>query len=143
MRPEPSRVEGVKRLLQQSGLSGRASRQLSLCVRESTARLYQSQWLSFCSWCRGRSIAPIDATMPVIVDFLIHLRQDKSFSLSALEGLLLHHKLGFRPQGVGLSKLEGTINALPQSCKNLFFPGPLSPSLGRGPGPTEFDQPNL
>ena len=85
-RPEPSRVETVKRLLQKSGLSRRASRQLSLCVREFTARLYQSQWLSFCGWCRGRSITPIDATIPVIVDFLIHLREDKGFSLSALKG---------------------------------------------------------
>ena len=53
---------------------------------ESTARLYQSQWLSFCGWCRGRGITLIDATIPVIVDFLIHLRQDKGFSLSALKG---------------------------------------------------------
>ena len=29
---------------------------------------------------------PIDATIPVIVDFLIHLREDKGFSLSALKG---------------------------------------------------------
>ena len=136
-------METVKRLLQESGLSGRASRQLSLCVREFTARLYQSQWLSFCSWCHGRSITPIDATIPVIVDFLIHVRQDKSFSLSALEGLSLYHKLGFQPQGLGLRKLEGTINALPQSCESLFSPGPPSPSLGHGPGPTEFDQPTL
>ena len=85
-RPEPSRVETVKRLLRKSGLSGRASRQLSRCVRESTARLYQSQWLAFCGWCRGRSITPIDATIPMIVDFLIHLREDKGFSLSALKG---------------------------------------------------------
>ena len=79
-------METVKRLLRKSGLSGQASRLLSLCVRESTARLYQPQWLSFCSWCRGRSITPIDATIPVIVDFLIHLREDKGFSLSALKG---------------------------------------------------------
>ena len=85
----------------------------------------------------------VGATIPVIVDFLIHLRQDKSFSLSALEGLSLYHKLRFQPQGLGLSKLEGTINALPQSCENLFSPGPPSPSLERSPGPTEFDQPTL
>ena len=85
-RPEPSRVETVKLLLRKSGLSRRASRQLSLCVRESTARLYQSQWLSFCGWCRGRSITLIDATIPTIVDFRIHLREEKGFSLSALKG---------------------------------------------------------
>ena len=55
-------------------------------VSESTARLYQSQWLSFCGWCGGRGVTMIDATIPVIVDFLIHLRQDKGFSLLALKG---------------------------------------------------------
>ena len=60
--------------------------EMSSCVRESTARLYQSQWRSFCGWCRGRGVTPVDATMPMIVDFLIHLRRDKSFSLSALKG---------------------------------------------------------
>ena len=85
-RPEPSRLETVKCIFRKSGLSRRASRQLSRCVRESTARLYKSQWLSFCGWCRGRSVTPIDATIPMIVDFLIHLREDKGFSLSALKG---------------------------------------------------------
>ena len=85
-RPEPSRVETVKRLLRKSGLSRRASRHLSRCVRESTACLYQSQWLAFCGWCRGRSNTPIGAIIPMIVDFLIHLREDKGFSLSALKG---------------------------------------------------------
>ena len=83
LRPEPTRVETVKLPLRKSGLSGRASHLLSTYVRESTARLDQSQWLSFC---RGRSIAPLGATISVIVDFLIHLRQDKGFSLSALKG---------------------------------------------------------
>ena len=32
------------------------------------------------------SITPIDATIPMVVDFLIHLREDKGFSLSALKG---------------------------------------------------------
>ena len=59
---------------------------MSSCVRESTARLYQSQCLSFCGWCRGRGVAPVDATILLIVDFLIHLRRNKGFSLSALKG---------------------------------------------------------
>ena len=56
------------------------------CIRESTARLYQSQWLSFYNWCRQRGKTPIDATIPLIVDFLIHLRRDKGLSFSALKG---------------------------------------------------------
>ena len=54
------------------------------------------------------------------------------------QGLPLCHHLGFQPQGIGLSKLEGTIYVLPQFCKNLFSPGPLSPSLGRGHGPIQI-----
>ena len=80
------RVEALKRLLRKPGFSRGAALEMSSCVRESTARLYQSQWLSFCGWCRGRGVAPIDATIPLIVDFLIHLRRDKGFSLSALKG---------------------------------------------------------
>ena len=55
------------------------------------------------------------------------------------EGLPLYHQLGLHPQGLGPSKLEGTVNALPQFCEDLLSPGPPSPSLGRGPGSTEFD----
>ena len=85
-RPEPSRVAALKHLLRKSGFSRGAALEMSSCVRESTARLYESQWLSFCGWCCGRGVAPIDATIPLIVDFLIHLRRDKGFSLSALKG---------------------------------------------------------
>ena len=85
-RPEPSCVATLKRPLRKSGFSRGAALEMSRCVRESTTRLYQSQWLSFCGWCRGRDVAPVDATIPLIVDFLIHLRRDKGFSLSALKG---------------------------------------------------------
>ena len=53
---------------------------------ESSSRLYQSRWKIFCCWCRGRGVAPVNATVPVVVDFLIHLRQDKGLSVSAVKG---------------------------------------------------------
>ena len=53
---------------------------------ESSSRLYQSRWKIFCGWCRGRGVAPVNATVPVVVDFLIHLRQDKGLSVSAVKG---------------------------------------------------------
>ena len=83
---EPSRVATLKRRFQKSGFSGRAARVLSGCLRESSSRLYQSRWQIFCSWCRGRGVAPINATVPVVVGFLIHLRQDKGLSVSAVKG---------------------------------------------------------
>ena len=85
-RAEPSRVATLKRHYRKSGFSGRAARVLSGVLRESSSRLYQSRWKIFCGWCRGRSVAPVTASVPVVVDFLIHLRQDKGLSVSAVKG---------------------------------------------------------
>ena len=76
----------LKRHYRKSGFSGRAARVLSGVLRESSSRLYQSRWKIFCGWCRGRSVAPVNASVPVVVDFLIHLRQDKGLSVSAVKG---------------------------------------------------------
>ena len=85
-RVEPSCVATLKRHFRKSGFSGRAARVLSGCLRDSTSRLYQSRWQIFCGWCRGRGVAPVNATVPVVVDFLIHLRHDKGLSVSAVKG---------------------------------------------------------
>ena len=84
-RAEPSRVATLKRHYRKSGFSGRAARVLSGVLRESSSRLYQSRWQIFCGWCRGRSVAPVNASVPVVVDFLIHLRRDKGLSVSAVK----------------------------------------------------------
>ena len=68
------------------GFSGRAARVLSGYLRSSTSRLYQSKWQIFCGWCRGRAVAPVSATVPVVVDFLIHLRHDSGLSVSVVKG---------------------------------------------------------
>ena len=85
-RAEPSRVATLKRHFRKSGFSGRAAGVLSGCLRSSTLRLYQSRWQIFCGWCRGRGVAPVSTTVPVVVDFLIHLRHDKGLSISAVKG---------------------------------------------------------
>ena len=59
---------------------------LSGCLRASTSHLFQSRWRIFCGWCRGRGVAPVNATVPVVVDFLIHLCQGKGLSVSAVKG---------------------------------------------------------
>ena len=85
-RAEPSRVETLKHHYRKSGFLGRAAGVLSGVLWESSSRLYQSKWKIFCGWCRGRGVAPVNATVPVVVDFLIHLRQDKGLSVSAVKG---------------------------------------------------------
>ena len=83
---EPSHVATLKRHFRKSGFSGRAAGVLSGCLRSSTSRLYQLRWQIFCGWCRGGGVAPVNATVPVVVDFLIHLRHDKDLSVSAVKG---------------------------------------------------------
>ena len=85
-RAEPSRVERFKRHYRKSGFLGRATRVIAWVLRESSTRLYQLRWKIFCGWCRGRGVAPVNATVPVVVDFLIHLCQDKGLSVSAVKG---------------------------------------------------------
>ena len=85
-RAEASRVETLKRHYRKLGFSGRAARVLSGVLRESSSRLYQLRRKIFCGWCRGRGVAPVNATVPVVVDFLIHLRQNKGLSVSAVKG---------------------------------------------------------
>ena len=131
------RVEALKRLLRKSGFSRGAALKMSSCVRESTARLYQSQWLSFCGWCRGRGVAPIDATIPLIVDFLIHLRRDKGFSLSVLKGYRSAINSVLALKGTGPRRDTGTHHALPKLREALSHCRPAPPGLGCGAGPQQ------
>ena len=55
-------------------------------LRTSTSRLYQAKWTLFCGWCHGRGVAPVNTAVPMIVDFLVHLRHDKGSSVSAVKG---------------------------------------------------------
>ena len=54
----------------------------------------------FCGWCRGRGIAPVNATVPLIVDFLVHLRRDKGLSVSAVKGYLAALNSVFALKGI-------------------------------------------
>ena len=142
-RPEPSRMATLKHLLGKSGFSRRASRELSGCIRESTAHLYQLQWLSFCGWCRGRGVAPVDATIPVIVDFLIHLHRDKGFSFSALKGYRSTINSVFTVKGMDLltsRELSMLFHSFAKSCSPLDL---RPPSLGCGTGPPKLNEPPL
>ena len=79
---EPSRAATLQHLLRKSGFSRGSAIEMSGCVRTSTFRLYQTKWMLFCSWCRGTGVATVNATIPMIVDFLVHLRCDKGLSVS-------------------------------------------------------------
>ena len=136
---EPLRVETLKRHFRKSGFSGRAAGVLSGCLRSSTSRLYQSRWQIFCGWCHGMGVAPVNATVPVVVDFLIHLRHDKGFSVSAVKGYssALNSVLALKGQDLVSSR---EITMLFRNFSRSVNPfGASSPFLGRLSGPTELD----
>ena len=110
-RVEPSRVETLKRHYRKSDFSGRAARVMAGVLRESSSRLYQSRWKIFCGWCRGRGVAPVNATVPVVVDFLMHLRQDKGLSVSAVKGYCsaLNSVLALKGQDLAASREITTV----------------------------------
>ena len=125
-RVEPSCVVTLKRHFRKSGFSGRAAGVLSGCLRESSSRLYQSRWQIFCGWCRGRGVAPVNATVPVVVDFLIYLRQDKRLSVSAVKGYssALNSVLALKGRDLASSR---EITMLLQSFARLVIPVELRP----------------
>ena len=105
-RAEPSLVATLKRHFRKSGFSGRAAGVLSGCLRSSTSRLYQLRWQIICGWCRGRGVAPVNATVPVVVDFLIHFRHDKGLFVSAVKGYssALNSVLALKGRDLALSR---------------------------------------
>ena len=125
-RTEPSRVATLKRPFQKLGFSGRAARVLSGCLQSSTSRLYQSRWQIFCGWCRGRGVAPVNATVPVVVHFLIHLRHDKGLSISAVKGYssALNSVLALKGRDLASSR---EITMLLRSFSRLVNPVELRP----------------
>ena len=138
-RAEPSRVATLKRHFRKSGFSGRAAGVLSGCLRSSTSRLYQSRWQIFCGWCRGRGVAPVNATVPVVVDFLIHLCHDKGLSVSAVKGYssALNSVLALKGRDLASSR---EITMLLRSFSRSVDPVELrTPCVGRGSGSSEPD----
>ena len=57
----------------------------------------------FCGWCRGRGVAPVNATIPLLVDFLVHLHCDKGLWVSAGEGYMSSPNSVFALKGMDLA----------------------------------------
>ena len=135
---EPSRVETLKRHFRKSGFSGRAAGVLSGYLRSSTSRLYQSRWQIFCGWCRGTGFAPVNATVPVVVDFLIHLCHDKGLSVSAVKGYssALNSVLALKGRDLASSR---EITMLLRSFSRSVNPVELRPPAWYISGPSELD----
>ena len=67
---QTSRMLVVQRSLRERGFSEEVSSRIACPNRSSTLAVYQSKWAIFCAWCCSRKIDPLQATSPVIADFL-------------------------------------------------------------------------
>ena len=92
----------------------------------STSRLYQGKWIVFCGWCRGRGVAPVNATVPLIVDFLVHLRRDKGLFVSAVKGYRSALNSVFALKGMDLADFR-PISMLIRSFSKSARPQELRP----------------
>ena len=99
---------------------------MSGCVCTSTSRLYQVKWLLFCGWCRGRGVAPVNATVPLIMDFLVHLRRDKGLPISAVKGYRSALNSVFALKGMDLADYR-PISMLIRSFSKSVRPVELHP----------------
>ena len=113
-RAEPSCVATFQRLLPKVGLFAR------ICT--STSRLYQAK-----CWCLGRGVAPVNATVPVIVDFLVHLNRDKGLSASAVKDYCSALNSVFALKGMDLADSR-PISMLIKSLSKSVRPEELHPS---------------
>ena len=80
----------------------------------------------FCGWCRGRGVAPVNATIPQIVDFPVHLCRDKDLSISAVKGYHAALNSVFALKGVDLADSR-PISMLIKSFSKSVRPEELRP----------------
>ena len=125
-RVEPSRMVTLQRFLRKLVFLRGSAIEMSGCVRTSTSRLYQAKWMLFCGWCRGRGVAPVNATVPLIVDFLVHLRRDKGLSVSAVKGYRSALNSVFALKGMDLADSR-PISMLIRSFSKSVRPEELRP----------------
>ena len=95
---QPSHLEAVQPALREYSFSEKAVTQISRPHRKSTTNLYQAKWSQYCGWCRTRAIDPLRTAVPVIVEFIIYLREQKSSTAikgyrSTLAPVFLHRGL--------------------------------------------------
>ena len=89
--PEPphataSCVETVERFARHLGLFHRVARQLSLCRRPSSRKLYQHHWEVYRRWCAGRGYSVSSLSIAKVTDFLLFLRKERHLSVPSIRG---------------------------------------------------------
>ena len=76
--PEPSdvqlpRLDVVWSSLSQRGILEKAAKCIAVPQRSSTRLVYEGKWAEFCAWCDRRKEDPVQASVPLVADFLTGL----------------------------------------------------------------------
>ena len=82
----PTRLEAVKRSLQERGFSQAAADQIARGRRQSTRAVYDSKWRVFAGWCTGQSVDPFQVTIQKLADFFVYLFQVKHLNPRTIKG---------------------------------------------------------
>ena len=69
----PTRLEAVKRSLQEIGFSQAAADQIARGRRQSSRAVYDSKWRVFSGWCTGQLVNPFQVTIQKLSDFFVYL----------------------------------------------------------------------
>lgn len=119
--PEPSRVESIIRSYRKAGFSKEAATRMSQSTRRSTNKVYQSKWSLFSNWCHQRKENPRKATIPLVADFCIFLRTEKSFTIPTIKGYRSALALVLKAKNVDITN-SPELTALIRSMANEVPP---------------------
>ncbi|XP_068250378.1 uncharacterized protein [Palaemon carinicauda] len=117
--PSSSRLEVIQHLLKRQGYSSKTARRMSLYLRKSSTAVYQSKWTLFVKWCKDKKIEPLEASVPIIADFMVHLRDKLAISVPAIKGVRAALGQVFLLKGIDLGSsrhISMLIKAFEQSC---------------------------
>ncbi|XP_068240306.1 uncharacterized protein [Palaemon carinicauda] len=117
--PSSSRLEVIQHLLKRQGYSTKTAVRMSRYLRQSSTAVYQAKWAAFIKWCASRKIKPLEASVPNIADFLVHLRDELGMSIPAVKGVRAALGQVFLLKGIDLSSsrhISMLIKSFEQSC---------------------------
>ena len=98
------------------GFSEEASACMAVPNRGSTEVIYQGKWNKFSLWCKERKVDPSSASLCIVADFLLFLRNSEKLSLSAIQGYCAAISPVLKLSGVDVSSSQ-EIGALLRNFK--------------------------
>ena len=80
-------LEVIQQYLRKPGFSAKAAGRTAVCLRKSSASLYQAKWSNFRHRCHDRSIDKCKAIILQIADFFIYLREEEEPNNPCSQGI--------------------------------------------------------